>query len=147
MATHLEHPNMPARIDRVPWASHRERLTAIRTAVFVVEQKVPEHLELDGEDETAQHFLARAVDGEDIGCARLLPSGQIGRMAVLAPHRRRGVGALLLQAAVAEAKQSCPRCFLHAQILAEAFYRRAGFIPQGERFLDAGILHIEMELP
>lgn len=138
---------MPARIDRAPWASHRERLVAIRTAVFVVEQQVPEHLELDGEDETAQHFLARAEDGEDIGCARLLPSGQIGRMAVLAPYRHRGVGALLLQAAVAEAKQSCPRCFLHAQILAEAFYRRAGFIPQGEQFLDAGILHIEMELP
>ena len=131
----------------MPWASHRERLTAIRTEVFVVEQQVPEHLELDGEDATAKHFLARAEDGEDIGCARLLPSGQIGRMAVLVPHRRRGVGALLLQAAVAEAKRSCPRCFLHAQILAEAFYRRAGFIPQGERFWDAGILHIEMELP
>ena len=131
----------------MPWASHRERLVAIRTEVFIVEQQVPKHLELDGEDATARHFLARAEGGEDIGCARLLPSGQIGRMAVLAPHRRRGVGALLLQAAVAEAKRSCPRCFLHAQILAEAFYRRAGFIPQGERFWDAGILHIEMELP
>lgn len=121
---------------------------AIRTAVFVVEQKVPEHLELDGEDEAARHFLARSEAGADIGCARLLPSGQIGRMAVLPPHRRCGVGALLLRAAVAEAQaRGCPRCFLHAQIDAEAFYRRAGFIAQGETFMDAGIMHIEMQLP
>ena len=138
---------MPARIESAPWTSHKERLLAIRTTVFVVEQKVPMHLELDGEDEAAWHFLARLEDGADIGCARLLPSGQIGRMAVLPAHRRRGVGALLLQAAVADAKALCPRCFLHAQITAEAFYRRAGFMPQGERFMDAGIEHIEMTLP
>ena len=121
---------------------------AIRTAVFVVEQKVPEHLELDGEDEAARHFLAQSEAGADIGCARLLPSGQIGRMAVLPAHRRCGVGALLLRAAVAEAKAlGCPRCFLHAQIDAEAFYRRSGFIAQGEAFMDAGIMHIEMQLP
>ena len=139
---------MPARIESVPWASHRERLTAIRSAVFVVEQGVPEHLELDGEDESARHFLALSAAGEDIGCARLLPSGQIGRMAVLPAHRRCGVGALLLQAAVAAAEAAgCLRCFLHAQINAEAFYRRAGFIPQSETFMDAGIEHIEMERP
>ena len=139
---------MPARIERVAWTSHRERLMAIRTAVFVVEQKVPEHLELDGEDEAATHFLALSATGLDIGCARLLPSGQIGRMAVLPAHRRGGVGARLLQAAVAEAEASgCRRCFLHAQLQVQAFYRRAGFLPQGERFMDAGIAHIEMERP
>lgn len=143
-----EHPKTPARIERVAWTSHKERLTAIRNAVFVVEQKVPEHLELDGEDEAARHFLARSATGADIGCARLLPTGQIGRMAVLPGHRRGGVGALLLQAAIAEAQASAyPRCFLHAQTQVEAFYRRAGFLPQGDPFMDAGIAHIEMALP
>jgi predicted GNAT family N-acyltransferase len=35
---------------------------------------------------------------------------------------------------------------LHAQCSAQGFYARAGFVPHGEVFDEAGIAHIEMRL-
>ncbi|MFU8817628.1 MAG: GNAT family N-acetyltransferase, partial [Pseudomonadales bacterium] len=101
----------------------------------------------DGEDEASSHFLALNAAGQPLGCARLLPSGQIGRMAVLREHRGGGLGTRLLQEAIEAAKrQGMPRVSLHAQIQAEGFYRKAGFLPLGEVFMEAGIPHREMEL-
>ena len=138
---------MRFRVIQVSWTPCRSRLRAIREAVFVVEQKVPQSLEWDGQDEAALHFLAVADDGQDIGCARLLPSGQIGRMAVLLSRRGVGVGmALLLGAVSASERLGHERCFLHAQEYAKGLYSKAGFTPCGEPFLEAGIAHVEMEL-
>ena len=70
---------MNVHVTEVPWASHRERLRSIRRTVFIEEQNVPQDLEWDGADEDSRHFLAVTEAGVDIGCARLMPSGQIGR--------------------------------------------------------------------
>ena len=69
------------------WETHKETLQAIRKEVFIVEQNVPQEEEWDGLDEDSTHFLAVTEAGLYIGCARLLPSGQIGRMAVQRPAR------------------------------------------------------------
>ena len=129
------------------WAEYREALQRIREIVFIVEQDVPRELEWDGEDEESTHFLAINELGQHIGCARLLPSGQIGRMAVLQEYRGTGVGAQLLDAAVAAGRdQGFDRLYLHAQSYAEAFYRKGGFLPFGQPFEEAGIAHIAMEM-
>ncbi|HEX7813086.1 MAG TPA: GNAT family N-acetyltransferase, partial [Burkholderiales bacterium] len=39
------------------------------------------------------------------------------------------------------------RAMLNAQVRAVIFYRRFGFEPEGETFLDAGIPHIAMSRP
>ncbi|MFW6094615.1 MAG: GNAT family N-acetyltransferase [Pseudomonadota bacterium] len=130
----------------VPWESHRESLRAVREAVFIREQNVPRALEWDGADATATHFLATDDAGRAIGCARLLPGGQIGRMAVLLEFRGRGLGRRLLDAAVAAAQhQGLTRVFLHAQVSAAGFYRKAGFVPVGDEYIEAGIPHRTME--
>ena len=135
---------MTVEVKRVDWQSHKETLIAIRFTVFVEEQEVPEEEELDGMDCESTHFLA-THDDRPIGTARLMPSGQIGRMAVLKPFRRQGVGALLLQTAVTEAiNQGMPSPFLHAQTHALSFYRAHGFESHGAIFLDAGIEHLAM---
>ncbi len=129
------------------WSRHREQLRAVRERVFIEEQKVPRELEWDGEDEVSRHFLALDDSGRAVGCARLLPSGQIGRMAVLPEHRGRGLGARLLRAAVEDAeRQGMRKVFLHAQIHAAGFYLKAGFLPVGGEFMEAGIPHQSMEL-
>lgn len=131
----------------VPWETHKDQLRRVRERVFIDEQGVPRELEWDGKDEDACHFLALNEAGQALGCARLLPGGQIGRMAVLADHRKRGIGARLLDAVLDEAKRrGITRVVLHAQAGAVDFYRRAGFIPRGEEFMEAGIPHLEMEL-
>jgi len=68
-------------------------------------------------------------------------------MAVLKEQRGRDIGRQLLKAAIDEAVAvGLERVFLHAQMHAEGFYRKAGFRPVGGEFMEAGIPHIEMEL-
>lgn len=141
---------MEVHVVHVPWESHDKALQEVRAKVFIEEQGVARDVEWDGQDDTAEHFLAINEAGQSIGCARLLPSGQIGRMAVLAEHRGSGIGFRLLQTAVEHAKESgFQKVFLHAQTHAESFYRRGGFLPAGDEFMEAGIPHqnMEMELP
>lgn len=131
----------------VPWDTHRDELRRIREVVFIQEQQVPRDIEWDGEDDAATHFLALTEAGQAIGCARLLPNGQIGRMAVLPDHRGTGLGRRLLNEAVEEAKrQGLLQVHLHAQTHALDFYRKAGFLPVGGEFMEAGIPHQAMEL-
>ena len=81
-----------------------------------------------------------------IGCARLLPDGHIGRVAVLARWRRRGVGSALLLRLVDEARgRGDARVMLNAQVAAMPFYARHGFVASGDVFDEAGIAHRVME--
>ncbi|HYT86545.1 MAG TPA: GNAT family N-acetyltransferase [Burkholderiales bacterium] len=119
----------------------------VREKVFVEEQGVPRELEWDEWDERCEHAVACDSKGRAIGTARLLPEGRIGRMAVLVEWRRRGVGAALLGALIALARErSMPRVTLHAQTHAAGFYRRFGFSERGGEFSEAGIPHVEMAL-
>ena len=128
------------------WARDEERLKAIRHDVFVVEQSVPESLEWDGIDAACIHAIAEDERGAPIGCGRLLPDGHIGRMAVLAAWRGKGVGARLLERLVEVAAQrGDARIMLNAQVHAMPFYARYGFVPVGEPFDEAGIPHRAME--
>lgn len=139
---------METHVIQADWPSHAETLRDIRGKVFVEEQGVPQDLEWDGQDDTAHHFLAINAAGQRLGCCRLLPSGQIGRLAVLPDQRRKGIGRQLLDAAIDQAKTlGLSRVFLHAQVDALEFYREAGFLPEGDEFLEAGITHRSMTLP
>ncbi len=134
------------RIERVSWQSAESDLRALREAIFINEQQVPEELEWDGRDDGSTHVLAFDEQNHPIGTGRLLPDGHIGRMAVLAPWRRQGVGSALLTALIAVAqKMRLPSVELDAQTQALGFYQRHGFQPVGDVFMDAGILHQRMQ--
>ena len=129
-----------------PWEQLRKETSAIRFEVFVQEQQVPLELELDELDDLSLHALAFDVQGRAIATGRLLPDGQIGRMAVKSSDRKKGVGALVLQALVDAAKlKGHTEVILGAQIHAKGFYDRQGFVEYGEVFLDANITHIMMK--
>ena len=129
----------------VAWPEACVAASAIREAVFVVEQGVPRELELDEWDEHCEHALACEADGRPVGTGRLLPDGHIGRMAVLRDRRGRGVGAALLAALIARARaRGMARVVLNAQTRAVPFYARFGFVVSGDEFVEAGIPHVEM---
>ena len=138
----------PARgftIRDVTWAAEEAKLRAVRLAVFVVEQNIPEELEWDEHDAVSAHAIAEDPDGVPIGCGRLLPDGHIGRLAVLSEWRGQGVGAALLLHLVELARRrGHPRVLLNAQVQAIPFYARYGFAPSGAPFAEAGIPHQEM---
>jgi predicted GNAT family N-acyltransferase len=127
------------------WAQLAEDARPIRYEVFVLEQQVPLELEWDEMDESSLHIVAYDKNRQAIGTARLLPDGHIGRMAVRQPLRGKGVGSVLLQTLVSVAQQRGDAAvLLHAQLHAEDFYRRHGFVRDGEEFVEAGIMHICM---
>lgn len=139
--------SLNCRVRRADWTRDRDRLREVRGQVFVVELGIPEQLEWDDQDEQASHFIAETAAGEAVGAARLLPSGQIGRMAVLPARRRAGVGSLLMQKILIAAKeQNFQELFLHAQMSAVGFYERWGFTPVGGVFYAAGISHQTMRM-
>lgn len=124
------------------WDRDRDALSQVRVRVFVEEQGVPLELEWDDADALAGHLLAFDPDQRPIGTTRVLPSGQIGRMAVLPEWRGHGVGTALLQEALRLAQAlGSPTPFLHAQTSALHFYHRHGFRAQGPEFWEAGIRH------
>lgn len=113
----------------------------------MMEQQVPIELEWDGLDESAVHLLATSRDDEAIGCARLIGDGSIGRMAVLKSWRNLGVGKALLEIAILHYQQQGTQPItLSAQIHAIGFYQQAGFKMCSKPYLDAGIMHVDMQL-
>jgi len=131
------------------WMELAELATPLRTTVFVHEQGVPPEIELDELDAVSVHAVATNRLGVAVATGRLLPAehgeGRIGRMAVARPLRGQRWGRLLLDALVQAAQgRGDTSVLLHAQCHAEGFYRRAGFVPEGEVFEEAGIAHIAM---
>ncbi|MEQ6887869.1 GNAT family N-acetyltransferase [Halomonas sp. CS7] len=137
----------PLEIREGDWAVLGHEATEIRRVVFIEEQCVPVEEEWDGRDSACRHFLA-VQDGRPIGTARLLPDAHIGRVAVLAEARGRGIGVALMRAAIEAARRDGHlRVELAAQTHALAFYERLGFEAVGGEFMDAGIAHRNMHLP
>jgi len=133
-------------------AEHADAL-AVRTAVFVDEQGVPESLEIDDHEARAAHYVAY-VDGEPIGAARSRPAPddadavKIERVAVLATHRGDGWGTRLMDAVEADAAaDGHERAVLGAQVSAADFYADRGYERVGARFEEAGIPHVRMAKP
>jgi predicted GNAT family N-acyltransferase len=128
---------------------------AIREVVFIEEQRVPETMERDEEDARAFHVLA--YEGKHaIGTGRLVALGQppegasgswgkIGRMAVLASHRKSRVGSQILSTLETEAKRrGYDGIVLHAQVHAHKFYVKHGYADLGPEFEEAGMPHLQM---
>jgi predicted GNAT family N-acyltransferase len=135
----------PFRVELVEFQQALAELRAVRDEVFVGEQNVPIELEHDARDPLCTHVIARLLDGTPVGTGRLTPERHIGRMAVRAPWRGRGVGDALLLALVEQARlRGWQDVHLNAQASAITFYERHGFQPEGERFMEAGIEHQAM---
>lgn len=134
------------------WAQLGTDASAIRTRVFVQEQRIPADLEWDAGDATAVHAVAYNRLGQALATGRLLRAApgvaKIGRMAVHQVLRGAGLGEQVLRGLARIAYERGDReVVLHAQRSAEGFYRRLGFAVQGEPFDEAGIAHIEMAAP
>ena len=125
---------------------------ALRTAVFVDEQKIPAELEWDAADADAVHAVVFNRLGVPLATGRWLPAGpgvaRVGRMAVQAALRGSGIGSALLAALMQSARAAGrTEVLLHAQASAVPFYRRLGFADRGAGFVEAGIEHQAMARP
>ena len=127
----------------------KELAFSIRKKVFVEEQGVPEHLELDEFDESAVHFIVEK-DGQTIAAARLREMepgiGKIERVSVLKEQRGNHLGILIMEYIETYAKEHhWQKLKLNAQVYAISFYEKLGYVITSPEFLDAHIPHRAME--
>ncbi len=140
---------MTVAVDFFPVADPRiEAARRIRYAVFCEEQKVPLDLEWDEYEEVCEHVLA-ADEGVALGAARIRPYQpgvfKVERVAVLQNARGLGLGALLMAEIMRRlADRRASAVILNAQTQVEDFYRKLGFVSEGEHFMEAGIPHVHM---
>lgn len=125
--------------------ANKESIRLVREQVFIKEQQIDPEIEFDGLDTQAVHVLV--VDSEQpLGTGRILADGHIGRIAIMKAARGQGLGVKVVQALVEYAKQQgYPRVDLGAQTHAVDFYRKLGFTPYGDEFMEANIPHQAME--
>ena len=134
-------------IERCEFAEREADIRAVREAVFVREQGIALAIDFDGTDAPCLHVVATDAAGTPVATGRLQPDGRIGRIAVLAGWRGRGVGARVTRALIEAARERGHReVTLHAQESAIGFYAGLGFVPRGEPFVEADIVHQTMVL-
>ncbi|QNW95328.1 GNAT family N-acetyltransferase [Acinetobacter seifertii] len=128
------------------WEQLEKDAKYIREQVFIQEQGIAPEDEWDDFDATAVHFMVYDKE-QPIATARLLPQHSVGRVAVLIPYRKQGIGKILMQHIIDYARnQKLPYLKLSAQTYVTAFYEALGFNVQGEVYQDCGIPHINMIL-
>ena len=119
----------------------------VRETVFWLEQRIPKDLEFDDRDAVCLHLLALEREGP-IGTARLdvALGGKIGRVAVLASRRRRGVASALKHRLHELARErGLGSVWCNAQRSAVPLYEHLGYTVTSAPFDEAGIEHVRME--
>lgn len=122
----------------------REYARRIRHKVFVEEQNVPEESDLEG-DECSLKFLAEK-EGMYVCTGRYRVYGpflKIERIATLREARGKGVATdlMLFMQALGDEEYPTHLQLLNAQLSAELFYHKLGWIPIGPPFEEEGIEH------
>jgi predicted GNAT family N-acyltransferase len=128
-----------------------ETARAIRTVVFIEEQRCAPEEEWDGFDESSRHLLAWLGD-EAIGVARwrAVPHGgravaKLERFAILRDYRGRGFGRQLILQTMDDARLGgFDEYLVHAQTYLEDLYLDLGFVRIGETFVEADLPHVCM---
>jgi ElaA protein len=126
-------------------------IATLRTSVFYREQRVDDE-ELDGRDlePTCEHYWIADSTGvlaylrvlHDDKAEHLDAHTVIGRVVTRADQRGKGLASALLTAVID--RRGTEPMLLHAQTYAAALYAKAGFVPFGEPFDEAGIEHVSM---
>lgn len=124
-------------------------ILAARSAVFVVEQNCA-YQDIDGLDQGAYHMWYEDENGI-AAYVRILPPGArfddpaIGR--VLTTRRGCGLGFQIMQEALKAVRKvyGAGQVTIEAQVYAEGFYNKLGFVRASDEFDEDGIPHILMK--
>ena len=137
---------LPYTLHHATWVELEANARLVRTAVFIEEQHIAAEDEWDDEDAKSLHFVIYDQN-QAIATARLMQNHHVGRVAVLKKARGSGVGQWLMREIIAQARaEHRPYLKLSAQTHAIGFYENLGFKVEGERYLDCGIPHVDMQL-
>ncbi|MDR2828748.1 MAG: GNAT family N-acetyltransferase [Acholeplasmatales bacterium] len=125
----------------------------VRNNVFVVDQQIY-YVDTDFLDpESTFIFYKDKTTDKIVGTLRLIPKTKVfedaycfGRFCVLKEYQNKGIGSLILEAALEYFIKEYPeeKLRIHAQSYLLDFYLKYGFVKEGDVFEIEGIPHIEM---
>ncbi|MBC8743751.1 GNAT family N-acetyltransferase [Lactobacillus sp. Marseille-P7033] len=124
------------------------QLLALRAQIFVVDQQRI-YQDPDGRDQNAIHIFNRDEKGDVVAYARVFLKDNLvsfGRVATSAKVRGQGLGGQLLDKIMQTIQQKFPGkpIKIEAQVQVEDFYKRVGFVSEGEPFIYKSTPHIKM---
>lgn len=124
------------------------QILALRAQIFVVDQKRI-YQDPDGQDQKAIHIFNRDDDGDVVAYARVFLKGNevsFGRVVTSNKVRGQGLGGQLLDKIMQTIQQEFPNksIEIEAQVQVEDFYKRVGFVSEGEPFIYKTTPHIKM---
>lgn len=119
---------------------------AIRTRVFVEEQKVDQRLEFDQYESDARHYLV-FINDVPVATARWRETKdgvKLERFAVEIEYRNKGIAKHILQEVLKDTLSLKKKIYLNSQVSALGFYQKYGFKSVGDKFIEADIEHYKM---
>lgn len=136
------------KLKKVESNSDYQKVLKIREIVFVGEQKVPRHLEIDENEKMAIYFLGLSDDlPVTTGRVRAIEDGiKFERIATLPEHRGKSYGKQLMEFMQEFCIKDFPgkEFYMYAQGGAISFYEQLGWKTIGEKFIEANIVHQKM---
>lgn len=125
-----------------------QKAVNIRKEVFVIEQKIPEELEVDQYENSCEHFLTTSNE-VPAAAGRLRVKDQyikFERIACLKKFRGMGIGRNLMEKMLEHALLFHPQLtpYMHSQTIAVPFYEKLGWMTEGEVFFEADLPHFAM---
>ena len=127
-------------ISRVNWQQAAPLLKDIRERVFVCERRIPKKVEFDRQDANAFHMLVcDDFTQEPVATGRLLPSGELGRIAVVMDHRKKKIDKLVIKGLISIAKEiDIDEVFINSPLDSISYFSKRHFYSVGTVFMEAG---------
>lgn len=137
-------------VSKVSTTEDIKQCLEIRKQVFVDGQNVSIDDEIDGKDSRSVHYLL-IIDSNPVGTARVWFAknhAKIERVAILNSQQGQGFGRIIMQKILDDLKliPTVSIAKLSSQTYATPFYEKFGFTICSAEYLDAGILHKDMQL-
>lgn len=126
---------------RVQWEKAAPLLKNVREKVFICEWRIPKNIEFDKKDRVAYHMLVcDDVTQEPIATGRILPTGEISRIAVLMGFRQKQVQQFILEGLFKVARElKLDEVFIYSTLDSVSYFRQHQFKVVGSVFMEAGM--------
>lgn len=128
-------------VSRVQWEYAAPLLKNVRERVFVCEHRIPKTIEFDRKDKNAIHMLVcDDKSQEPVATGRILPTGEISRIAVLSQHREKRLDQIVIQGLIKIAHElGLEEVFIFSPLEAVDYFIKQEFCPVGSVFMEAGL--------
>jgi GNAT superfamily N-acetyltransferase len=140
---------MPMNIEEIAFGSEKYKsLLKLRYEIL----RKPRDIELSDKDTAADDkkiHIAAFENEKPVGCVLLKPLNAqtlwLHQMAVLKEHQGQGIGARLIRHAEAlAAARGFSMIDMHANRSAQGFYKKLGYVTEGEEFIENAVPAIRM---